>query len=756
VEVSRTLASPPKSESVTVYHGLLDGSHLSAAIRLALRAHGFSVSRTDLDHSIEAERQLGESLRDRILPERFPAFVDVADYHTLVTMDPHLWDRLPHMLGFGYQQAVVLHGLMISSSDVDENVAVLGAAFSAGISLIDYCIDEHADGTRVFEMLNRDLVRLIFAPTAEAEAAFAGAYSRASDPRLRSLCALVSLCARGFSELYSRSRNDVAWKDLARLISQLYESERAVSVATVTASSRDLQPLVEAKSVLPFVAMYRIVALATPELETSERVRRISMTLGRIVSLIDDLVDLLEDCRRGAPNIVASRLADQLAVEGRAEASDADLYDVIDVTIADIIDLLTTNAFGMAAVLDFARLTVARWAGWQEEVTASPHAERVNQGDQQSSSIIDAIEMLLTQQRDGYQEAIHHLRVPRIYREGLRLETYPALLFQRAIALDGLLDAYAAGYSVSRRLLESEAFAILRAKHRHVRGGWNYIPEVSELPPDSDDLGIVVQVLCRVGGPALASTCDDAIQLALATAEPDGGIQTWIIDPNGRSRFDEAMRAYVEVIDGRGAHPDVVGNLLYGLLLYDRLRYHHEILRTVAYLEAVQDEQGAWLSRWYAGSYYGTYRVISAISIVSPDSDACRRARTFFLRSQRVDGSWGEGRSDPLATALSLLALRALGVHLEDKAINRGVTYLISTQETDGGWPASPFIAFPTSDGVEMHTYGSRTMTTTFCLKALLSVPSDMETTPDHAGILSWANWTKQPLSQGTPGSGWS
>ena len=743
---------------MTVYHGLLDGSHLRAAIRLALRAHGFSVSRTHLDHSIEAERQLGESLRDRLLPERFPAFVDVADYQSIATVDPHLWDRLPHMLGFGYQQAVVLNRLMICSPDVDQDVAVVGAAFSAGIALIDYCVDEQADGTLVFEMLNRDLVRLIFAPTAGAEAAFAGAYSRVSDPRLRSLCALVWICAHGFSELYSRSRNDAAWKDLARLISQLYESERAVSVATVTgeASSRDLRPLVEAKSVLPFVAMYRIVSLATPELETSERARRASMTLGQVVSLIDDLVDLLEDCSRGAPNIVASRLADRLAVESRTEASDADLYEMIDITVADVVDLLTTNALGIddtTDVIDFARLTVARWAGWEDEVTASPHADRVNGGEQQSSSIIDAIEMLLTQQRDGYQEAVHRLRLPRIYPEGLRLETYPALLFQRAIVLDGLLDAYAAGYSVLRQLLESEAFAILRAKHRHVRGGWNYIPEVPELPPDSDDLGIVVQVLCRVGGPALASTCDDAIQLALATADPDGGIQTWILDPNGRSRFDEAMRAYIEVIDGRGAHPDVVGNLLYGLLLYDRSRYQNDILRSVAYLEAVQDEQGVWLSRWYAGPYYGTYRVVSAIGMVSPESDACRRARMFFLESQRGDGSWGEGRSDPLATALSLLALRALGMHLEDKPIDRGVTWLISTQETDGGWPASPFIAFPTSDGVEMHTYGSRTMTTTFCLKALLSVSSNMQ---DHAGILSWANWTRQPLSQGTPGSGWS
>jgi squalene-hopene/tetraprenyl-beta-curcumene cyclase len=383
--------------------------------------------------------------------------------------------------------------------------------------------------------------------------------------------------------------------------------------------------------------------------------------------------------------------------------------------------------------------------------------ERCNDGDQitQSNSIAAAIQMLLTQQRDGYREAIHHLRLPRIYPEGLRLETYPAVLFQRAIALDGLLDAYAAGYSVSRRILESETFAILRAKHRDVRGGWNYIPEVLELPPDADDLGIVLQVLCRVGGPALASTCDEAIQLALAAAEPDGGIPTWILDSHGHSIVDEAMRAYVEVIDGRGAHPDVVSNLLYGLILYDKSRYHNEFLRAVAYLEAAQDERGGWLSRWYAGLYYGTYRVTLAISALSPSSEALGRAQAFLLGSQRDDGSWGEDRSDPLATALSVLALTALGMSLNDDAINRGVTYLVGTQELDGGWPASPFIAFPTSDGVEMHTYASRTMTTTFCLKALLGIASIMGTTHDGAGTLAWAAWPKQPISEPTSGSLW-
>jgi len=119
-------------------------------------------------------------------------------------------------------------------------------------------------------------------------------------------------------------------------------------------------------------------------------------------------------------------------------ASDADLYDVIDVTVMDVIELLEPSAFGltsmtignsgadgdalgedasvtgMGAMIDFTRVTVARWAGWQEEAITATPPERRNDGDQltQSNSITAAIQMLITQQRDGYREAIHHLRLP--------------------------------------------------------------------------------------------------------------------------------------------------------------------------------------------------------------------------------------------------------------------------------------------------------------------------------------------------------
>jgi squalene-hopene/tetraprenyl-beta-curcumene cyclase len=332
---------------------------------------------------------------------------------------------------------------------------------------------------------------------------------------------------------------------------------------------------------------------------------------------------------------------------------------------------------------------------------------------------------LLTSQRDGYREAAHHLCFPRL---GWRYETHSAVLFQRGVVLDALLDAAAAGLAVPGQVLDAEVMAILRMKHRDVRGGWNYIPAVAELPPDADDLGQVLQILYRHGGADLAATCDEGIRLVLDGAGPDGSFNTWILDPRGRSPADQAIRAYVGVVDrivtgGWGVHPEVVANLLYGLLLYDPVRYRDPLRRASAYLLAMQQESGAWPSKWYAGPYYGTFCAVAVLGVLTPNSPALSRARAFLLSKQHADGSWGEEGGDPLSTGLALLALcrgcfsRVPGT---DTAVERGADYLARTQEADGGWPAVTWLSFLSLDGPIAS--GSRTITTAFCLKALLAV----------------------------------
>lgn len=737
-----------------MYHGVLDYAHLRAVIRVALRAHGFTVARADFDHAIEEILYLGHQLRDEGLVAHFPGFFDPIDYQNIAQVDPSLWKRLPRVAGFGWRHATVLHNLAPVSAEVDGIVALLGAVFNIIIALFDYLIDECQLGTLLFEILNRDVLEMLFVPACNLEAIFADASQRVMDPRVRLLLALAVIWGVNIRELYRRSGNNRAWLGLAHLIEELYTSERTVSSMMSTASKEfgDIQANIEAKSVLPSMVMLQVSALASVQLEeTWAQLKHIGMTLGRIIWLTDELVDFLGDCDRSAPNVLLVRLAERLVQQNRTWASDADIYDIVSEAANDLVKLLKIESFrsigsiahdtvrharslhisveqdsadaALAAILAFARIIVADWVGWQEEAYLEVPLHQLQPQTQSYSSVMagGALDMLLKQQHDGYQEAIHYMRMPRISPQGVYFEVCPAQLFQRAVVLDGLLDAQAAGYAVPQRILDEETLVILKAKHRYVRGGWSYLAEVPELPPDADDLGMVVQVLFRVGGSALASTCDEAIRLALDAAFLSGGFPTWIPDPRGHSLADEAVQAFMQLI-GDGVHPDVVANLLYGLLIYDPMRYRQALLHGTAYLEIVQDETGAWKSQWYAGSYYGTYRAVSVLSAVAPNRPALKWARKYLLQSQYPDGSWGDDGGNPLSTAFAILSLSTTGMQDTTSAIEQGLAYLLKMQEADGGWSAYPWIAFSTPEGAYM--YESRTITTTFCLKALLAAHS--------------------------------
>ena len=718
---------------MVVYRGVLHDQHLYAVIRTALRAHGFALSDAGYRAASREQWRVGFWWRDRGLPQCLAGAVTLADYGRIAAEDPRLWHQLPLMGALGYRQTQALLGLMRPAQPQHHAAAVLGAVFNTGIALFDYLVDESSLGGALFDAVNPDIVGGLLDPASGAQAELARAGRLATDPRLRLLLAIVGAFATLSQRLVGSGGNHAAGRDLSQLVAALFHAERAVSVGRAArANPGDLLPALETKSALPSLTLLHIAMIgSSAPSPLTTRARQAAAALGHVLWRVDDLVDLLTDCRTGSPSALLQAVAEQVAARGGSTASDGDLYDVVDVTAAEIVDLLGSGVFGserssdpleraLSRVGDFARETVAGWTRWHEDAGLRPAA--VVGGDLGRTArtcAADAVDMLLAAQRDGYREAVHQLRFPRHGAHGLAHETHGAMLFQRAVVLDSLLDARSAGLDVPQRVVDSEAVTLLRLKHRYVRGGWNYLPQVPEIPPDADDLGQVLQVLVRVGGDALAFTCEEPVRLALDAAQSHGGFPTWIFDPRGRSAADRRMRAYLNVIGGAGVHPDVVANLLQGLLLYGPDRYRAAMLRALAYLESTQDERGAWPSQWYAGPYYGTYRVAAVFAALAPHAKALDRACRFLVDDQRPDGGWGEAASEPLSTALAVLALSAAGGRGQHDAIARGVEYLAATERADGGWAASPWIAFETQDGIETH--GSRTIATAFSLKALVA-----------------------------------
>jgi hypothetical protein len=708
------------------YKGELTDGHLRATIRTALVARGFVMGELEFAASAAQQQSAGLWLRDQVFPARLqvgalgrsPSFADA---------DPDLWNRLPLMAGLGFRQTELFGSLLQITPDAGAESAILGGAFNAAIALFDYLIDETGAGERLFSLLTERVVRAIFAEPDQARQVLAETAARTKDARECYLFALIAFCAETGQRMLMASGNGPAWMALGETIGRLFESQRRIAGLSwpLRDEARRLLPILEAKSCLPSHAALQIAQLAEECPGHSADLKPAALRLGRIFWLIDDLVDVLKDLRTGTPNAVVIHLADRLAEEDRWSTSDTDLYDEIDGAVNELVPLLEFSGpdDGVNAIVtQFGRFAVAGWTAWYEQTPPGPRIGR--SGPVESS----ALAFLLAQQKSTYSEAIHHLSFPRLVDGEVRYETRPALLSHRAVVLDALLDATMAGLDCPRAVLAAECMAILRSKHRDVRGGWSYIQEAPELPPDADDLGQVLQALMRFGGPALASICDEAIRLALDGADADGGFNTWLLDPSRGSPADETIRQYLGIMGGWGVHSEVVANLLYGLLLYDPERFDGALHRAITYLEKVQAPDGTWPSKWYAGPFYGTWRVVSVLGLLNPAHSALAHARRSLMGSIHSDGSWGRPSPEPLSTAFAVLALCANGMKPDASAVGGGVAYLARTQEADGSWPSCPWISFPTIDGEVVH--GSRTITTAFCLKALLASHQAGESRP--------------------------
>lgn len=717
------------------YRGPLDDRHVRAVARAALRARGFQVTPEALERHLAKQSAIGRRLRDEQLVAGFPAFIDLADYRANAHRDPYLWERVAMAAGFGYRMGAELDRLR-AIAGADETIPVLSGAFNAAITVIDYVVDEVPGGVGLLDAIDDRSISVIFASESGASAMLGEAYRSQTSASGRLALALMSTTALGFWRLYPGRKAAPEWDALRRTIAQLRDVEaRSTSPAPPSEASRaDL----EAKSALAVTVMMRLCALGVASAMSPE-LADAAVALGRLLSLTDDMADLRADMSRGVVSNAAIAVARMAAERGSRWPAASELYECLRDSAAELMSVLesppladagtadpavsaqkamTPGERGPASLPSFARNVVADWLGWNfEELRPT---DRPTLAGERLTAATRAIQTLLADQRDGYPDATHWLRFPRRTPDGVRYETHGAVLYHRALILDVLAQAYGVGLPVPRGVLDAEAITILSQKHYDLRGGWSYVPAVRELPPDADDLGIVLGALMRVGGRPLAAACDEPVRLALDAAGDSDGFPTWIVDPRGASLPDREAAEYINVIGGFGIHPDVVATLLSAMLAYDPSRFDSALVSGSAYLEGAQDASGAWTSKWYAGPYYATYHAVSVLQAVAPGSPCLSRAARFLLEGQGSSGAWGSGDGISISTAIAVTALAAFDRDDCRDAADRGIQSLMGRQLPDGSWPAASFIEFVTRDGIE--SYSSRVMTTALCLRALLSL----------------------------------
>lgn len=241
--------------------------------------------------------------------------------------------------------------------------------------------------------------------------------------------------------------------------------------------------------------------------------------------------------------------------------------------------------------------------------------------------------------------------------------------------------------------------------------GWSFQRE-NKYYPDIDDTGVAIIALKRFqqllpAGDGRIEKIESAILRAkkwiLAMQSKNGGWGAFDKDNNTALVTKIPFCDFGEVLDPPSV--DVTAHVIEGLLFSGESLDSDAIQRAVKFIFDEQEDDGSWFGRWGINYVYGTWSALSALAACKFDcSDKrIRRGVDFLISKQNADGGWGESASTYMQPRISekkstasqtAWAVLALGLFKDEKAraaALRGAQYLKNTQKSDGSWEESEF-----------------------------------------------------------------
>ena len=236
-------------------------------------------------------------------------------------------------------------------------------------------------------------------------------------------------------------------------------------------------------------------------------------------------------------------------------------------------------------------------------------------------------------------------------------------------------------------------------------GGWAFEFENNQYP-DLDDSSVVPRALMKVelsqaAEKYKAGAIQRAVDWTLDMQSKDGGWAAFDRD-NDRQVLTEVP--YVDFMSPLDPTcPDVTAHVVE--LLSEIDSQNQAQVRALDYLYATQEPDGAWFGRWGVNYIYGTGFVLSCLRAagVALDSPQIKHAVAWLVSIQNSDGGWGEtcgtyqdptqrglGASTASQTAWALIGLLAAGEG-DSSSVQAGVENLLTLQAQDGSWPEAGY-----------------------------------------------------------------
>jgi squalene-hopene/tetraprenyl-beta-curcumene cyclase len=227
-------------------------------------------------------------------------------------------------------------------------------------------------------------------------------------------------------------------------------------------------------------------------------------------------------------------------------------------------------------------------------------------------------------------------------------------------------------------------------------GGWAWTPLPGGVP-DADDTAGAILALCHLGGGKPGGSSAEgplwhrwghARNWLVDLQNRDGGWPTfcrgWGALPFDRSGTDltaHALRALWRLCNGDRAS-------------FERL-YGKASASGLAYLAWAQRRDGSWLPLWFGCQHapddenptYGTARVLAAYrDLDMMKCEPARRGLAWLLSAQNSDGGWGGAAGAPSSIEETALAVEVLldGGGEATAGVNKGLDWLVQQVESGG------------------------------------------------------------------------
>ncbi|MCC5666817.1 squalene--hopene cyclase [Nostoc sp. CHAB 5784] len=296
-------------------------------------------------------------------------------------------------------------------------------------------------------------------------------------------------------------------------------------------------------------------------------------------------------------------------------------------------------------------------------------------------------------------------------------------LVESGFAPDHPVVVQAGEWLLQKQILDYGDWAV---KNRQGKpGAWAFEFD-NRFYPDVDDSAVVVMAL------HLAKLPNEELKQA-AIARALNWIASMQCKPGGWAAFDlDNDQDWLNsipygdlkaMIDPNTA--DVTARVVEMLGACDLSIDTYNLERSLTYLHSEQETEGCWFGRWGVNYIYGTSGVLSALALIAPQKHklSIERGAAWLIGCQNPDGGWGEtcrsyddpslkgkGNSTASQTAWALIGLLAAGEatgKLALEAIERGIAYLVATQQPNGTWFEADFTGtgFPCHFYLKYHLY---------------------------------------------------